>query len=241
MTKIDSNLKIELTGRGVLTDFSNELYNGTIITFQPLISGKEIFRKMRRANILRFVNFITNIPPKSQEKLIDTFTDIVSAEDYTEEISKLGKTLINAIKDEDIKTRLEFADKYFKNLTQSDKNQIYHIAIIRALGTISILRNAINYRMWEKKSNIKELMIVDQVLYKIEEIFNKNLHNMKYIMRDFNYCTYLMLRLEAFKRKKINLEKLENTLSTEFFEYKLPNANIIKPSDYSTVIEVLGA
>jgi len=243
MTNRTPNLKIEFTGRGVLTDFSNELYNGTITVFQPLISGKEIFKKMRKANVFKILNFITDISPRSQEKLIDAFTDVISVEDITDEMSKLREKLIDAIKDEEIKTKLEYADKYFKNLTPSDKKQIYRFSIIRTLGDISVLRNAINYRLWEIKSDIKELMIVDQALYKIEEIIRKNLHNMKHIDRDLNYCVMLMLRLEAFKRKKISLEQLEQTLSYEMLlpEYKLPNVNIINPSDYGTVLKVLGA
>lgn len=246
MTNHTPNLEIDLTGEGVLTEFSNELYNGTITIFQPLIAGKEIFKKMRRANVFRTLDFITDIPKKSQEELIDAFTDIVAIEEITEKTdtkTKLREQLINAVKDKNIQAKLEFADKYFKNLSNSDKKQIYRLTMIRTLGVVSTLRNAINYGLWEKKSNIKELMIVDQVLYKIEDILTKDLHNMKHVDRDLNYCVFLMLRLEAFRRKKIDLEKLEHTLSYEMLlpSYRLPNVGIINPSDYGTILKVLGA
>ena len=234
-------IQLELTGIGVISDFSDKLYNGTVSLFQPLTSGKEIFKKMRKRHLYNILDYITRFSPESQEKLIDVFTDFVSLESIELNI-KFKKKLKEAIDNEEIRSKFEFAEEYFKTLKPSDKQRIFRLSIIKSLGDISSLRNEVNFRMWEKNAVLDELMIIDQILYKIEEILRKNLHNFKHISRDLDYCLYLILRLEAFGRKKIDFNQLKISLSEEPFldEYKPPSISIIKPDDYNNVISIFG-
>jgi hypothetical protein len=119
------------------------------------------------------------------------------------------------------------------------------MTIVKLIGGIGTLRNEINHRLWIKNLNIEELMIIDQVLFKIEENLKllKNHFELQKINKDFSYCIFMLLSLEANKRKKIKLDKLKFLITEESVsnDLNLPNPYYVKPSEYKTILEVFGA
>lgn len=235
----------QLTGLGVLNDFSNELYNETMLLYEPMISGKYVLKQIRKSHEIRTLDKITNIDSQQQERIIDALTDLISFK-FNDTEEKFREKIQQKIKEvSDISQHLELANKYYNNLNPTLQKQIIHLTTVKLIGGIETLRNEINHRLWIKNSNIEELMVIDQVLYRIEEILKIHINDfdLQKINKEFSYCIFMILSLEAYKRKKIKLNQLKLHLAEDLLirAINLPNPSYVKPCEYKTILEVFGA
>ncbi len=231
-----------LSAVGVLNDFSDEMYNQTVILYEPMVSGKNILKRIRKSHEAKVFDFILNSDTKQQEKLIDSLTDLISI-NIMSDLEKFKDNVRDIFLDSDLKKYFESAETSFKKLDPTLKKQVIRFAILKLFSNINILRREIGYRIWKKNSKINELMITDQLFYKIEENLKDILVDMnpKKIVRQFNFSLYLVLKMEAYKRNKIKLKELERSISCSYLEMnKIPDANYITSSDYNVVLGLLG-
>lgn len=239
--KNPSSTDTYLTGIGVLNDFSNELYTQTMTLYEPMVSGKNVLKIIRKSHVIRILDRITNIDTEQQEKIIDALTDLVALDIIShKDIKKKIKEKLDEISN--IGKQVEIAEQQFNNLEPNLQKQVLHLSIRKIVGGISTVRKEIGHRVWIKNSNIEELIIIDQFLYKIEENLKNNfIIDPKNINSVFRYCLLLILKLEAYKRNKIKLQVLKREVSEEPpYEFELPNLKYVDISEYKTITELFG-
>jgi len=233
------------SGLGVLNDFSNEIFTDTLRIYKPIISGREIVKRTTATLSLKTIDKIININHEEQNKLLDIFSDFVSVP-FKEDWSKFVKKLNEEMKSQrEFKKSFDTLDKYFKKLDKYQQSSVIRLSVNKLRGEIQSIRNEINDRLLLKNANRFELLIIDQILYYMENVlsriplskFIKKNEKIK-IERELGFSLYLLLRLEAYRRKKIKLEALEEDLSTSNFS---PKEAYIKPSEYHLIREVFGS
>jgi hypothetical protein len=235
------------TGYGVLNDFSNEFYRGTMRICRPLTSGENIIRHTQAGVILKPIDKIMNLPYQEQNELLDFLTELVierkvKDEDWDAFKNILIEEIMNKRK---FKAYFSSLDKYFKTLNNTEKFQVLSLTINKLSCDIESVRREINKRLWNEKANVQELMIIDQELYLIQNILNSLEIRKKIKKKDkeiinvrMGLSLYLLLRLEAYKRKKITVDDLTDDLYlSKMFS---PNERYIKPSEFDIAFEVFG-
>jgi len=87
-------------------------------------------------------------------------------------------------------------------------------------------------------------MIADQILYFMQNVLQRitlgkfiKKSEQKKLQHDLGFSLYLLLRLEAYRRKKIKLDDLKEDLTSSNL---LPKEEYIKPSEYDLIKEVFG-
>ena len=232
------------SGREVLHDFSSEIFTDTMRLYKPIVSGRQIVKRTSATLSIPTIDKILNLDNEAQNKLLDAFTDFVSVpfeEDWSKFIKKLNeknKTI------PEFKKMLDNLDQHFKKLDKYQQSLIIRFSINKLRGEIQSIRNEINDRLLLKNANRRELLIIDQILYYMENVlyltsfgkFIKKSEKSK-IQKELGFSLYLLLRLEAYRRNKIKLDDLEEDLSSSNFS---PNEKYIKPSEYHLIKEVFG-
>ena len=232
------------SGYGVLNDFSSEIYRDTMRLYKPIISGEHIVKRTAADLSIRPIDKIMKLSSQKQDRLLDVFTDLVSVPfeaDWYEFIEKLDDKIR---KHPEFRKDFDALDNYFDKLDKYQKTQVINLSINKLNGEIEGIRKEINDRLWFKNANIEELMIIDQILYFMQNVLQritlgkfikKSEH--KKLQHDLGFSLYLLLRLEAYRRKKIKLDDLKEDLSSSNL---LPKEEYIKPSEYDLIKEVFG-
>jgi hypothetical protein len=232
------------SGVGVLNDFSSEIFTDTMRIYKPIISGRQIVRRTSATLSLKTIDKIINLDHDEQDKLLDMFSDFVAVP-FEEDWSKFIKKLNDKSKSHlEFKKSFDTLDKYFKKLDKYQQSLIIRFSINKLRGEIQSIRNEINDRLLMKNANRRELLVIDQILYYMENVlyltsfgkFIKKSEKSK-IQKELGFSLYLLLRLEAYRRNKIKLDDLEEDLSSSNFS---PNEKYIKPSEYHLIKEVFG-
>lgn len=233
------------SGLGVLNDFSSELFTDTMRIYKPIISGRQIVKRTSATLSLTTIDKIINLTHDEQDKLLDMFSDFVAVP-FEEDWSKFIKKLNEKSKSHpEFKKSFDTLDKYFKKLDQHQQSSIIRLSINKLRGEIQSIRNEINDRLLLKNANRQELLIIDQILYYMENVlslipfgkFIKKNEKSK-IEKELGFSLYLLLRLEAYRRKKIEIDDLKEDLSSSNFS---PKEKYIKTSEYHLIKEVFGA
>lgn len=232
------------SGYGVLNDFSNEIYRDTMRLYKPIISGEHIVKRTAADLSIRPIDKIMKLSSQKQDRLLDVFTDLVSVPfeaDWYEFIEKLDDKIR---KHPEFRKDFDALDNYFDKLDKYQKTQVINLSINKLNGEIEGIRKEINDRLWIKNANIEELMIVDQILYFMQNVLQRitlgkfiKKSEQKKLQHDLGFSLYLLLRLEAYRRKKIKLDNLKEDLSSSNL---LPKEEYIKPSEYDLIKEVFG-
>ena len=232
------------SGYGVLNDFSNEIYRDTMRLYKPIISGEHIVKRTAADLSIRPIDKVMKLSSQKQDRLLDVFTDLVSVPfeaDWYEFIEKLDDKIRNH---PEFRKDFDALDNYFDKLDKYQKTQVINLSINKLNGEIEGIRKEINDRLWIKNANIEELMIVDQILYFMQNVLQRitlgkfiKKSEQKKLQHDLGFSLYLLLRLEAYRRKKIKLDNLKEDLSSSNL---LPKEEYIKPSEYDLIKEVFG-
>ena len=232
------------SGYGVLNDFSNEIYRDTMRLYKPIISGEHIVKRTAADLSIRPIDKIMKLSSQKQDRLLDVFTDLVSVPfeaDWYEFIEKLDDKIRNH---PEFRKDFDALDNYFDKLDKYQKTQVINLSINKLNGEIESIRKEINDRVWIKNANIEELMIVDQILYFMQNVLQRitlgkfiKKSEQKKLQHDLGFSLYLLLRLEAYRKKKIKLDNLKEDLSSS---NRLPKEEYIKPSEYDLIKEVFG-
>jgi hypothetical protein len=232
------------SGYGVLNDFSNEIYRDTMRLYKPIISGEHIVKRTAADLSIRPIDKIMKLSSQKQDRLLDVFTDLVSVSfeaDWYEFIEKLDDKIRNH---PEFRKDFDALDNYFDKLDKYQKTQVINLSINKLNGEIESIRKEINDRVWIKNANIEELMIVDQILYFMQNVLQRitlgkfiKKSEQKKLQHDLGFSLYLLLRLEAYRKKKIKLDNLKEDLSSS---NRLPKEEYIKPSEYDLIKEVFG-
>lgn len=235
------------SGQGVLNDFSTQLYRDTMRICRPIISGEHILKHTRAGVTIRSIEKILNLSYKEQDLLLDFLTEFVVERDIEDkDWNKFMKDLVDKIMSKPkFKAHFSALDNYFKKLNSIEKKQVLSLSINKLNCGIESIRREINNRLWIKKANVKELMIIDQILYFFQNVINdiplsKKISKSedKEIHSKMGFSSYLILRLEAYNRGKISLDDLNNDLSLS--RWFIPNEKYIKPSEYEMAFEIFG-
>ena len=235
------------TGLGVLNDFSSELYRDTIRLCRPIVSGEGIIKHTRAGVTIRSIDKILNLSYREQDSFLDFLTDLViDKKGNDEEWDKLMHSLIDKIiAKPNFKAHFNALENYFNRLDGTQKLRIINLSLNKLNCGIESIRREINNRLWTQKANVQELMTIDQVLYFFQNIINdlplitklKKSEN-KQFEQKMGFGFYLILRLEAYRRGKINLDDLNDDLSlSRMFK---PHEKYIKQSEYKSAFGVFG-
>lgn len=235
------------SGPGVLNDFSSELYQDTMRLCRPIVSGERIIKHTRAGVTIRSIDKVLNLSYSEQDDLLDFLTELVTdRKEKDEEWDKFMQSLIDKIMSKaKFKAHFDSLGSFSKKLNSTQKMQVLSLSINKLNCGIESIRREINNRLWTRKANVQELMIVDQVLYFFQNVINsvplrKKLKESEkeQVNRKMGFSVYLILRLEAYKRGKISLDDLNDDLSLS--RYFKPSEKYIKPSEYELAFEIFG-
>ena len=235
------------TGHGVLNDFSSEFYRDTMRLCRPIVSGESIIKHTKAGVTIRSIDKILNLSYEDQDNLLEFLTElVVDKRERDENWEKFMQSLIEKIMSKPaFKAHFDALESYFNKLNYTQRMQVLSLSINKLNCGIESIRREISSRLWDKKANVKELMVIDQVLYFFQNVINslptggriKKSEKKRY-NRIMGFSGYLILRLEAYRRGKISLDDLNDDLSlSRMLE---PNEKYIKPSEYKLAFEVFG-
>jgi hypothetical protein len=234
------------SGHGVLNDFSSEIYRDTMRLCRPIVSGERIIKHTRAGITVRSIDKILNLPYNEQNELLDFLTELViDRKEKEEDWNKFMKSLIKKIMSKPkFKAHFDSLGNYYKKLNSTQKMQILSLSITKLNCGMESIRREINNRLWNSEAHVQELMIIDQVLYFFQNVINsitlgKKLTSLEKekINTKMGFIIYLLLRLEAYRRKKIDLNDLNEDLS---LSREKPSEKYIKPSEYDLAFEIFG-
>lgn len=232
------------SGQGLLNDFSSELYSETMRICRPVISGENIVKKTHSGVAIRSIDKIMHLSYEEQDAILDFLTELVIEEENEDWDKFLERTIDKIRSKRKFKAHFDALDNYFKKLNNTQKFQVIGLSINKLNSGIEGIRREINDRLWNKNANVKELLIIDQILYFFQNIINviplrkklKKSEN-KELNSAFGFSCYLILRLEAYRRDKITLDDLNDDLSLSHFK---PIDKYVKPSEYEVALEIFG-
>ena len=160
------------SGLEVLNDFSSEIFTDTMRIYKPIISGRQFVKRTSATLSLKTIDKIINLTHDEQDKLLDVFSDFVAVP-FEEDWSKFIKKLNDKSKSStEFKKSFDTLDKYFKKLDKHQQSSIIRLSINKLRGEIQSIRNEINDRLLLKNTNRQELLIIDQILYYMENVLS---------------------------------------------------------------------
>lgn len=232
------------SGVGLLNDFSSDIYRDTIRLYKPIVSGERIVKRTAADLSLVSIDKLIHLDDRDQEALLELFTDFVSVSykgDWDLFVDRLNDWIK---KNHKFKELFDSLDTYFDKLDNYQKSRIIRLTVNKLSGEIESIRNEINDRLLFKESNKKELLLIDQILYLMQNAlqkikFGKSIkrNEQKKIEKELGFSLYILLRLEAYRRGKITVDDLKDDLSSSTFS---PKDEYIKPSEYHLIKEVFG-
>ena len=232
---------------GVLNDFSSELYLDAMRLSHPIVSATSLVKHTAAGVSRRSIDKIINLPFKEQEQLLGYLTELViDHREKDEHWEKFTETVLKKIKKNDTyNTYFRALDRNFKNLDTFQQTQIIRLSLNKLVSELESIRREINVRILSKSANRKELFILDQVLSYLHNTLSNLPLEKKVTTSDKNkikqrmgFGLYLILRLEAYRRKRITLDDLTEDIS--LFPTFIPQENYLKPSEYKVALEVFG-
>lgn len=184
------------------------------------------------------LNQILNVDYETRERLLNALTEIVSINIYEEDIDEIEKKL------EDKISELKDFDESFKKLkiftAKLDAYQqfeIFRLSLIKLNGRISSIREEIKSKIWDKKENTGQLLVLDQMFFLIQELIKEAIKNPEKVEL-WTRTAISLLKLEAFHRGKITFDDLQDYIS-ELSILTLRAESI--PKNYNAIFEVLEA
>jgi hypothetical protein len=232
---------------GVLNDFSSELYLDTMRLSHPIVSATSLVKHTAAGVSKRSIDKVLNLPFQQQEQLLGFLIElVVEHREKDEHWEKFTETVLKKIKKNiDFNTYFSTLDRHFKTLNTFQQTQIIRLSLNKLVSELESMRREINTRIMNKHANRKELFILDQVLcYLFNTLSNLPLEkkvsasDKKKIERRMGFGLYLILRLEAYRRRRITLDDLTEDIS--LFPTFIPQESYIKPSEYKVALEVFG-
>lgn len=203
-----------------LDDHFSNIYENVLSLNVPIVSIPDFLRRIHRTSLLRYVHNVMDIPYHEKEKLLDPLIEYVLSLDVSNP-EALEKATI------DLKKRLENNPRYgryferlekmFKSLTPRDQIYVLKMSITKTKTKVESIRFMVNDQIIKEKNPI-ELVLLDQILYSIQEFCDtllSKLDNPKKKSRpnEIGIILSLMLKVEAVRRGKITMRSMEDDIA----------------------------
>lgn len=200
---------------------------------RPAIGGIDYLRSMHRVYLVqREFDKISRWDLDTRERLLDALTDIVSFDIYNDDFATKLEAKISELKE--FKETFEQLSQLTTRLNPIQRNEILSISLNKLSGKISSVRDNINLKMWDKNEDVNQLMVLDQILYLIQELIRETLR--KKDSKILGLIIFSLLKIEAFHRGKITFEDFQHYISElSLFGYK----EELIPKNYNVVFETL--
>jgi hypothetical protein len=218
----------------ILNSFSSDFFDGVTMILRPIIGGVDYLRYIRQSHLAqKELNKLSKWDFDKRDRFLDILTDIVSGDIY-------DKSFMVKI-EEKISTMDEYKETFAQlgrlttKLNPAQRNEILRISLNKLNGKISSVRDNINLKMWDKNEDVNQLMVLDQILYLIQEQISETIRK-----KDSDILliiVFSLLKLEAFRRNKISFEAFQIYIS-ELSLFKHHEGQV--PRNYYLAFETLG-
>jgi len=240
-----------MSGVSYHESWRREYYETIIIPIVPIANSGQ-FSQLKRRNVSLYLDKARSLghpDEETRERIIDALTDYFSGEIEQIFSKKFQKGLIKAMKVEpEFHRSITMLLKYFeKELSDSQRAEFIKNSIVLARSNARVLYDSItDDLMLAKKKDLENVILVKQVVYEIVKLLDRchsqisKKRKMQQLPKDatkyLNLSLYLLIRLEAARRGKIDDYALHDdlTLASEYTE------NGIKPERIGTVYDILG-
>lgn len=223
----------------ILDVFSSDIYESITWAMRPVVGTVDYLRSMHRLyQVQKELDQILRMDYDTREKLMDALTDIVSINIYEEDLEKIDMKLEDQISVlEDFDESFKKLKSFSSNLESKQQTDLYRIVLRKLNGRLSSIRDEIRFKMWDENEDTKQLLILDQAFFLIQELIKEAIKKVNdadlWIMINVS-----LLRIEAFHRDKISFDDLQDDV-TELSMYNLDLDKI--PRNYNAVFEAIGA
>lgn len=198
----------------VLGDFYSDLFDGITMIMRPVIGGVDYLRQIRRSAVVqRDLYKISQWDFEKRERLLDALTDTVSKDIYNDEFVNKLENKVSGL--EEFSETFKHLEQLGNSLTGQQKFEIIRLSLDKLNGKMFSIRNQISSRMWEKKEDTNQLLILDQIIYLTEKLIEQGLEALRK-KSDGGFIpiiVFTLLKLEAFHRGKITLDEFQNFIS----------------------------
>jgi hypothetical protein len=223
----------------ILDVFSSDIFE--IITWirRPVVGAVDYLRSMRRLyTVQNELNQISNVDYETRERLLNALTDIVSINIYEEDIGEIEKRLEDKISEmKDFDESFKKLKTFTAKLDTHQQFEVYRLSLIKLNGRISSIRDGIKSKIWDKKENTGQLLVLDQMFFLIQELIKDAIKNPEKVEL-WTRIAVSLLKLEAFHRGKITYDELQDYISE--LSILTLRAEFV-PKNYSAIFEVLEA
>lgn len=223
----------------ILGSFYSDLFDSITMVMRPIVGGVDYLRYMHRAAMVqREMDKISHWDYETREKLLDALTDIVSMDVYDEEFVTKLETKLSGL--DEFSETFRHLEQLAKGLNPEQRYEIIRITLEKLNGRMFSIRNQINSKIWEKKEDTNQLFILDQIIYLTQKLIEQSLEDLrkKSGTKLVSMIVFTLLKLEAFRRGKINFEDFQNFI-TELSFLNLNEEPI--SGKYSVVFDTLPA
>jgi hypothetical protein len=240
-----------MSGVSYHKSWGRQYYETIIIPIVPIVNVEQ-FARLKQRDVNRFLDKARTLGQPDEvtrERIIDALTDYFSGEIEQVFSKKFQKGLINAIKVEPEFHRsiLMLVNYFEKNLSESQKAEFIKNSIVLARSNVRVLYDSItDDLMRARKKDMEDVMLAKQVVYEIAKLLDQchtqvsKKRRMKQLpkeaMRNLNLSLYLLIRLEAARRGKIDEYALHDdlTIASQYTE------NILGDDRIGSVYDILG-
>lgn len=223
----------------ILDVFSSDIFE--IITWirRPVVGAADYLRSMRRLyTVQNELNQILNVDYETRERLLNALTEIVSINIYEEDIDEIEKKLEDKISElKDFDESFKKLKTFTAKLDAYQQFEIFRLSLIKLNGRISSIREEIKSKIWDKKENTGQLLVLDQMFFLIQELIKEAIKNPEKVEL-WTRTAISLLKLEAFHMGKITFDDLQDYIS-ELSILTLRAESI--PKNYNAIFEVLEA
>lgn len=223
----------------ILDVFSSDIFE--IITWirRPVVGAADYLCSMRRLyTVQNELNQILNVDYETRERLLNALTEIVSINIYEEDIDEIEKKLEDKISElKDFDESFKKLKTFTAKLDAYQQFEIFRLSLIKLNGRISSIREEIKSKIWDKKENTGQLLVLDQMFFLIQELIKEAIKNPEKVEL-WTRTAISLLKLEAFHRGKITFDDLQDYIS-ELSILTLRAESI--PKNYNAIFEVLEA
>lgn len=222
----------------VLGAFYSDLFDGITMIMRPVIGGVDYLRQVRRsAAVQRDLYKISQWDFEKRERLLDALTDMVSKDIYNDEFVNKLETKVSEL--EEFSETFKHLEQLANGLTAQQNIEILRLSLDKLNGRMFSIRNQISSRMWDKKEDTNQLLILDQIIYLTQKLIEQALVMRKKSDIEFlPVIVFTLLKLEAFHRGKITLDEFQNFISELSF-LDINEEQVSK--NYSVVFDTLPA
>jgi len=195
---------------------------------------------MRKDRFQVYINKVLDLDTKTKMKILDTLSNVVVITPYRlSEIQGLVDKLnerVSRLKESG--SLFKKMDDILKKMNKREQEEVIKTALFMVKKNIESMRKIIGWMMWrEEVEEVKDFLIVDQVLLTIRDLLSKVDPRFegrsKYLIIT---ALWLILRLWAYSRGKLSLDDLESDLSN----LKLPpDERFVKEEDYHIITSII--